>query len=90
VSSENPSIEMSASQYGRNGFNPGYLHVKVHGNEMLLQTVPLCSFNFLLLAIIPPLLWTDLSVPPEMCNKPHQAVHYHILSFFKLGEFVSD
>jgi hypothetical protein len=33
-------------------------------------------FVFPLLMIIPPLLPTDLSLPPEMCDNPDQAKHH--------------
>jgi hypothetical protein len=31
------------------------------------------------LILIPPLLHTHLSPPPEVCDSPDQAAHYHIL-----------
>jgi hypothetical protein len=33
------------------------------------------------LLIIPPFLHMHQSLPPEVCNSPNQAAHYHILGF---------
>jgi hypothetical protein len=46
-------------------------------------------FCFPLLIIIPPLLHTHLLLPPEMCDSPDQAAHYHVLDLY-VGGFTSD
>jgi hypothetical protein len=37
------------------------------------------SLCFLLLIPIPPLLHPQLLLPPDMCDRPDHAAHYHIL-----------
>jgi hypothetical protein len=44
----------------------------------VLQVFLRVIFGFPLLLIIPPLLHNHLSPPPEVCDGPDQAAHYHI------------
>jgi hypothetical protein len=46
-------------------------------------------FCFSLLTIIPPLLHAHLLLPHKVCDRPDQAVHYHILNPY-VGGFTSD
>jgi hypothetical protein len=62
-------------------FNPGWLHVRLvvdkvapkHGFRRVYSVLPP-------LIIIPPLLHTHLSLPPEVYDSPDHAAQYHILS----------
>jgi hypothetical protein len=49
-----------------------------------LEHVFLLVLSFPLLITIPPLLYTHLSPPHEVCDSPDQAAHYHTLGA-KLG-----
>jgi hypothetical protein len=58
-------------------------------NEDSTGARPSSFFLFSLLIIIPPLLHTPLSPPPEMWDIPEQAAHYHILGLQVRG-FISE
>jgi hypothetical protein len=49
-------------------------------DEAALGQVFLASSSGFLLLIIPLLLHNHLSLPPEVCDNPDWAAHYHILS----------
>jgi hypothetical protein len=48
-------------------------------DEVALEQAFLEFFGFPLLITIPPLLYTHLSPPHEVCCSPDQAAHYHTL-----------
>jgi hypothetical protein len=53
---------------------------EIHGQRSGTDAGFLPSFfRFSLLIIIPPMLHTPLSPPPDMPLNPYQAAHYHIL-----------
>jgi hypothetical protein len=62
------------------GINPRWLHVRFVTGKMTTRSFSLRFFDIPLVIIISPLLHTYLPPPLEVCDRPHQTTHYHILS----------
>jgi hypothetical protein len=57
-----------------------YIHSPIHIHGVVLNYLSTgTTLPFYLLILIPLLLLTHLPPPPEMCDRPEQAAHYHIL-----------